>query len=438
MPMDDQTARVAEPTRFSPPAPGSVEETGLGLGFLTDLAVKIMYLEGDILGYELADRMRLPHAGVVEELLDFLKREQLCEVKGTGGVGTSRGLGRAVYRYSITDKGRATAREAMERSQYAGPAPVPLDRYISAVERQTFRMMKARRASLEEALSHLIVDEETKAHLGAAVNSHRSIFLFGPPGNGKTVMSESLGSLVLQGAIYIPYAVETGNEVIKVYDAVNHVEIENEVDRLNGRDRRWIKIRRPVITVGGELTLHELDLIYERNSRYYEAPLQMKANGGMLLVDDFGRQQARPRDLLNRWIVPLEKRVDFLTMHMGRKIEIPFDVLIVFATNLAPTDLVDEAFLRRIRHKIKIDDPTWDEYREIFRRACREGGVQYSESGLAYLIKEHYIKHDRPKRRCHPRDLIAQLRDIATYLEITPELNKDLIDQACHTYFVDL
>jgi predicted ATPase with chaperone activity len=436
--MDDRTAPAEAQTKFSPPAPGSVEETGLGLGFLTDLAVKIMYLEGDILGYELADRMRLPHAGVVEDLLAFLKREQLCEVKGTGGVGSSRGLGRAVYRYSITEKGRETAREAMNRSQYAGPAPVPLGTYIEAVQQQTFRTMKARRTGLERALSHLVVDDETKAHLGAAVNSHRSIFLFGPPGNGKTVISESIGSLVLEGSIYMPYAVETGNEVIKVYDAVNHVRVGGDAERANGRDRRWLRTHRPVITVGGELTLHELDLIYERNSRYYEAPLQMKANGGMLLVDDFGRQQARPRDLLNRWIVPLEKRIDFLTMHMGRKIEVPFDVLIVFATNLAPTDLVDEAFLRRIRHKIKIEDPTWDEYREIFRRACRDGGVQYSEAGLAYLIKEHYIKQDRPKRRCHPRDLIAQLCDIATYLDVTPELSKGLIDQACQTYFVDL
>lgn len=436
--MDERAAQTDAPTTFSPPAPSSVEETGLGLGFLTDLAVKIMYLEGDLLGYELADRMCLPHAGVVEELLAFLKREQLCEVKGTGGVGSSRGLGRAVYRYSVTDKGRASAREALDRSQYAGPAPVPLNQYIEAVGQQTFRTIRARRAGLERALSHLVVDDETKAHLGAAVNSHRSIFLFGPPGNGKTVIGESLGSLVLEGTIYIPHAVETGNEVIKVYDAVNHVRIRNEAERANGHDRRWIHAYRPVITVGGELTLNELDLIYERNSRFYEAPVQMKANGGMLLVDDFGRQQVRPRDLLNRWIVPLEKRIDFLTTHRGRKIEVPFDVLIVFATNLAPADLVDEAFLRRIRHKIRIEDPTWDEYREIFRRACRDGGIQYSEAGLAYLIKEHYIKHDRPKRRCHPRDLIAQIRDIATYLDVTPELTKDLIDQACDTYFVDL
>lgn len=423
---------------FSPPKPSCVEDTGLALGFLTDLAAKIMYLSGELLGYELADRMRLPHAGVVEDLLVSLKQEQLCEVKGTGGSASPGGLGRAVYRYSLTDKGRSVAREAMDRCQYAGPAPIPLQQYNVGMERQTTGKVKAQQRDLERVLSHLVIDERTMAHLGAAVNSQRSIFLFGPTGNGKTVISESVGRLILKGDMYIPYAVETGNQVIKVFDAVNHVEVESSASRGNSWDRRWVRARRPVIIAGGELVLSELDLIYEPNSRFYEAPLQMKANGGMLLIDDFGRQQARPRDLLNRWIVPLEKRVDFLTLHTGRKIEVPFDVLVVFATNLAPTELVDEAFLRRIRHKIKIEDPTWDEYREIFRRACREEGVPYREEGLAYLIKEYYVKADRPRRRCHPRDLIAQLKDIASYLDVAPELNRDLISQACHTYFVDL
>ncbi len=436
--MAKEALGFAEDASFSPSAPGSIEETGLGLAFLTDLAIKIMYVEGDILGYELAERMRLPHAGVVEELLSSLKREQLCEVKGTGGIGGSRGLGRAVYRYSITNKGRSVAREAMARCQYTGPAPIPLQQYNKAMEEQSFRDIKVHRRGLKRVLSHLVVDEQTTAHLGAAVNSRRSIFLFGPPGNGKTAISEGIGQLVLQGTLYIPYAVETGHQVIKVFDSVNHVRAEGATESRNGRDRRWIAIHRPVITVGGELTLGELDLIYEQTSKYYEAPLQMKANGGMLLVDDFGRQQARPRDLLNRWIVPLEKNLDFLMLHTGRKIEVPFDVLIVFATNLAPKDLVDEAFLRRIRHKIRIDDPTWDEFREIFRRVCREQEVPYDEQGLAYLIKEHYIKRERPKRGCHPRDLVAQLKDIASYLDVTPELSKELIDQACETYFVDL
>jgi predicted ATPase with chaperone activity len=422
---------------FVPPVPDSIEATGLGIGFLSDLAMKIMYLEGDILGYELADRMRLPHAGVVEDLLTYLKREQLCEVKGTGGVGATRGLGRAVYRYEITDKGRAMAREAMQRSQYAGPAPVTLPDYCDAIRQQPLGDLKVHRASLERALSHLVLDEKTIDYLGAAVNSRRSIFLFGPPGNGKTAISESIGRLVLESRLYIPHAVEADSHVIKVFDALNHVLDDPWTDDRDGHDQRWLRVRRPVITVGGEMTLDELDLIYELTSKYYEAPLQMKANGGMLLIDDFGRQQARPRDLLNRWIVPLEKRVDYMTLHTGRKLEIPFDALIVFATNLAPRDLVDEAFLRRIRHKIKITDPSWDGFRDIFRRMCREKKVPYDEQGLAYLIKEHYIKCERSKRGCHPRDLIDQVRDIATYLNVPPRLSTELIDQACNTYFVD-
>ncbi len=436
--MVNEATDTPRETAFIPNAPDTIEDTGLGLAFLTDLAIKILYVEGDILGYELAERMKLPHAGVVEELLSSLKREQFCEVKGTGGIGGSHGLGRAVYRYSITNKGRALAREAMGRCQYVGPAPVPLREYNKAIERQSFRDKIVHRSGLERVLSHLVVDDQTMAHLGAAVNSRRSIFLFGPPGNGKTAIGESIGQLVLQGRLYIPHAVETGHQVIKIFDSVNHLRVQGAEERRNGRDRRWIPVRRPVITVGGELALGELDLIYESTSKFYEAPLQMKANGGMLLIDDFGRQQARPRDLLNRWIVPLEKRMDFLTLHTGRKIEVPFDVLIVFATNLAPKDLVDEAFLRRIRHKIKIEDPTWDEFREIFRRVCRAQQIPYSEKGLGYLIKEHYIRHERPKRGCHPRDLIAQLQDIASYLDVDPTLSKDLIDQACSTYFVDL
>ncbi len=429
---------VARNRAFVPPLASSIEDTGLPLGFLSNLALKMLYLEGDLLGYELAERMRLPHAGVVDDLLAFLKEEQLCEVKGTGSGSGGLGLGRAVYRYRITDKGRAAAREAMERSQYVGPAPVPLAQYNEGIRRQSLGKSIVHRDGLEQALSHLVIDEETTAHLGAAVNSRRSIFLFGPPGNGKTAISEGIGTLVLQGALYVPYAVETGHEVIKVFDVVNHVRDEDRSASKNSHDQRWIRIRRPVIMVGGEMTLEELDLIYERTSRYYEAPVQMKANGGMLLIDDFGRQQVRPRDLLNRWIVPLEKRIDYLTLHTGRKIQIPFDTLIVFATNLAPQELVDEAFLRRIRHKIEIGDPTWEQYRDIFRRVCREKGVPYDDQALTYLIKEHYIKAGRPRRGCHPRDLVDQIQDIASYLEIPAKLSRDLIDQACNTYFVDL
>jgi predicted ATPase with chaperone activity len=418
---------------FRPRVPKSVEETGLGIGFLTDLAIKIMYFEGNLSGYELAERMRLPYPGVVDQVLEFLRREKLCEVKGTGG------FAEAAYQYAITDKGRATGREALARSQYAGPAPVTLNAYTEAIRLQTMKQVVVHQRTMRQALSHLVIDEDTFAQLGPAVNSGRSIFLFGHPGNGKTAIAESIGRMILGEAIYIPYAMEVGGQVIRVFDNVNHVLAEEPVTSSKSpHDPRWLHVHRPVIITGGELTLETLDLVYDENNKFYEAPFQMKANGGMLLIDDFGRQQARPRDLLNRWIVPLEKRVDFLTLHTGRKIEVPFDVLIVFSTNLAPRDLVDEAFLRRIRHKIDVSDPSWEEYREIFRRVCGDRGVPYDEGGLAYLIQEHYLKAERPRRACHPRDLVDQLIDIARYLNQEPRLTPDLIDRAAEGYFVEI
>jgi predicted ATPase with chaperone activity len=401
------------------------------MGFLTDLAIKIMYFEGSISGYALAERMTLPFAGVVDEVLEFLRREKFCEVKGTGG------YGEAAYQYAIAEKGRAIAREALERSQYAGPAPVTLDAYREAIRRQTMSEVIVHQRAMRQALSHLVINETTFNQLGPAINSGRSVFLYGHPGNGKTTIAESVGKMILGDAMYIPYAIEVGGQIIQTFDSVNHVEVEGSVDPKTV-DPRWARIQRPVIITGGELTMEALDLVYDENNKYYEAPFQMKANGGMLLIDDFGRQQARPRDLLNRWIVPLEKRTDFLTLHTGRKIEVPFDVLIIFSTNLAPRDLVDEAFLRRIRHKIEIKDPTWEEYREIFQRVCATKGVPYDDQALAYLIQEHYLKLDRPKRSCHPRDLADQMIDTARYLNVPVTMNKELIDQACESYFVEI
>ena len=415
---------------FVPPIPKSVEDTGVNLASLTDLAVKIMYYEGNISGYELAEQMRLPYPGVVEKVMDFLRREKLCEVKGTGG------YGEAAYQYAIAEKGRALAREVLDRSQYAGPAPVTLEAYVESVRRQPLGNVAVHQRKMRQALSHLVINERTFSQVGPAVNSGRSLFLFGHPGNGKTAIAEAIGKMILGEAMYIPYAIEVAGHVIRLFDYVNHEVVEQEGKP--NHDPRWAYIQRPVIITGGELTLETLDLVYDESSKYYEAPFQMKATGGMLLIDDFGRQQARPRDLLNRWIVPLEKRVDYLTLHTGRKIEVPFDVLIVFSTNLAPRDLVDEAFLRRIRHKIEIKDPSWDEYREIFRRMCDTKGVPYDDRGLAYLIQEHYVKRNRPKRGCHPRDLIDQLIDTARYLNIPPTLSKDLIDRACDAYFVEI
>jgi len=424
---------------FEPPMPKSIEETGLTLGFIADLAIKIMYFEGYISGYEIAERMKLAYSGVVDEVLEFLKREQFCEVKGAGGLGESG------YQYVISAKGSEKAREVLDRAQYVGPAPVPLEAYTDAFRRQPWQNEAIHQRVVRQALSHLVLNDRIYNQVGPAVNSGRSVFLYGPPGNGKTAIAESIGLMIFREDIYVPYAVEVDGQIIKVFDSINHRPVEENREASSSKnkkgsriDRRWIKIHRPFIVTGGELTLEGLDLVYDSVSKYYEAPFQMRANGGMLLIDDFGRQQVRPRELLNRWIVPLEKRVDFLTLHTGRKIEIPFDMLIAFATNLAPADLVDEAFLRRIRHKIQIRDPSFEEYREIFKNVCNQKGVPYDEEALAYLLKEHYIKPQMPLRACHPRDIIDQLIDIARYQNRPPVLARDLMDQACEAYFVEL
>jgi len=290
--------RAPAASSFVPPMPKSVEDTGINIASLTDLAVKIMYYEGNISGHELAERMKLPYPGVTEKVMDFLKREKLCEVKGTGG------YGEAAYQYAIADKGRALAREVLERSHYAGPAPVTLESYIDSVKRQPLGNVTVHQQKMRKALAHMVINEQTFSQIGPAVNSGRSLFLFGHPGNGKTAIAEAIGKMMLGEAMYVPYAIEVAGQIIRTFDNVNHVIVEKE-GRKN-HDPRWAYIQRPVIITGGELTLETLDLVYDESSKYYEAPFQMKATGGMLLIDDFGRQQARPRDLLNRWIVPLE------------------------------------------------------------------------------------------------------------------------------------
>jgi predicted ATPase with chaperone activity len=429
-----------------PPQPNSIAETGLTMGFLTDLVLKVIYFSGAITGQRLEEMVKLPFLGVIDKVLEFLKLEEYVDIIGAEG-----GFSERSFQYVITGKGRNKVHEVLDRNQYAGPAPVPLDQYVAITNRQGIGEIVVDQPMIRQAFSHIVVNEKMLDKIGPAANSARSLFLYGPPGNGKTTIAEGIAN-ILGGAVIIPYAVEIDGQLIKVFDPLNHrvlqqhsvghVEPAGPFGGATGGayfpDARWVVCKRPQVMVGGELILEQLELIFDPGTKIYEAPFQMKANGGLFLIDDFGRQKCRPQDLLNRWIVPLEKKVDFLALQTGKKIAIPFDVLIVFSTNLSPKDLVDDAFLRRIRHKIEVPNPSPAEFRAIFQLVCKNKHIPYSDDGLRHLIQEHYMKAGRDLRACHPRDLIDQILDEAKYRHIEPSMSKELIDRACEAYFVKL
>jgi hypothetical protein len=417
----------------APPVPATLQEAGLAADFVEQLLIKTLY-GGEATGLAVADRMRLPY-GLLEALVEHARAERLVEVRGTTGSGS------AGYRYALTDAGRDRARQYLDANQYIGPAPVPLAAYVSYMR----ALMAARgyidRERLRRGFTHLIVADQVLEQLGPAVNAGKAVFLYGPPGNGKTVIAEGMGR-TLGGDMHMPHAIEIDGHLITMFDPINHVSLDTDTESSSivaaaARDRRWVRIQRPVVMVGGELTLDMLDLTFNPLSKFYEAPIQLKANGGVFLVDDFGRQRMRPQDLLNRWIVPLESRFDYLTLHTGKKFQVPFDVLTVFATNLNPSSLADEAFMRRIPYKIAVEDPTLDQFSRIFEMNCRARELRFHQVMVAYLQRRHYGPMRRPMRACHPRDLLDHVTAMCRYRGIEPVITRELLDAACNAYFVD-
>lgn len=404
-----------------PPTPANINELGVSLNFLHDLALKSLALEPISTASEIANRLNLGLM-ITDTLLQKLSRDKFIEIKGVVGAHN--------HRYGMLERGWAEAARVTALNSYVGPAPVSLAAYSESIRRQVRTRLPASRVELDQAMEELVLNEGAKQVLGLVASSGRSLFLSGPSGNGKTAMARALVRAI-RGNIWIPYAIEIDGQVIRLFDAHTHKPVTVTT---TDYDRRWVKIEPPLVVVGGELTIESMELTSTPAQRFYEAPFQMKSNGGVLVVDDLGRQRCSPEALLNRWIIPLESRMDYLTLNTGKKIEVPFEQVIVFATNLTVSDLADEAFLRRMGYRVFVMAPSPQTYAEIFIRYASQHGLSVEPTMLAHL-EMRYGRENREPKACEPRDLIDRAIEVCKFNREKVRLNKEIVDIAWDGYF---
>jgi len=413
---------------FRPEEPKTLEDTRLSPTLVESLICKLYLNVGSMSGRNTAEHICLPF-GVIDSLLQSLRTRQIIMHTGSAPLND--------YIYTLTDQGRTRAQAYMASCGYFGPAPVALEDYITSVEAQSVRNETPREEDLARAFEGLSVEPGLFDSLGPAVNSGAGLFLYGAPGNGKTTLAKRITACYGQD-IWVPRTVVDDGQFIKLYDTAFHEAVEQKESSIlknSEFDQRWIKITRPTVVVGGELTMDSLEIRHDVINNICEAPLQMKSNCGSLLIDDFGRQRMKPTDLLNRWIVPLENRVDYLALPNGKKIEVPFEQLIIFSTNLEPSDLTDDAFLRRIPYKIEVGDSSKEEFHKLFQIFSKQLNCPYNEEAVDHLLEKHYDPVNRPLRRCQPRDLLTQIRNYCVYKGFPMEMRPEYFDLVVKSYF---